>query len=214
MEIAENLGARGVGGQDFLLSANEALVLIKVCGVSHIFRDERIVLTGLRDAIDLYGQDDGNSFGLQIAGEGDDGTGSPAMTIQNDAGGSLLLVRQTGFAIGAEQMQNQIVSIASAAIFEGLDVHGGRIGLSQALRNLDGAVHGVVVPNESTQEADYDGGRRRSANGLGFGRDGWRAGGPCLRAIGAGAQNWKQADKRQSRATKRPQQGALPANQM
>jgi len=128
-------------------------------------------LTRLRDAIDLYGQDDGNSFGLQIAGEGDDGTGSPAMTIQNDAGGSLLLVRQTGFAIGAEQMQNQIVSIASAAIFEGLDVHGGRIGLSQALRNLDGAVHGVVVPNESTEEADDDGWGRRSANRLGFGRN-------------------------------------------
>src|ERR1700722_11631715 len=191
MEIAENLGARGVGGQDFLLSANEALVLIKVCGVSHIFRDERIVLTGLRDAIHLYGQDDGNSFGLQIAGERDDRTGSPAMTVQNDAGGSLLLVRQAGSAVCAEQMQNQIVSIASAAIFEGLDVRGGRIVFSQALRNLDSAVHGVVVPNESTQEADHDGWRRRSADRLGFSRDGRRVGGLSLRAIGAGTQNRK-----------------------
>src|SRR5271166_2129175 len=111
------------------------------------------------------------------------------MTIQNDARGSLLLVRQTGFAVGAEQTQNQIVSVASAPIFEGLDVHGGRIVFSQALRNLDGAVHGVVVPNESTQEADYDGWGRRNANGLGFGRDGWRTGGPCGRAIRASAQN-------------------------
>ena len=83
-----------------------------------------------------------------------------------------MLVRQTGFAVGAEQMQNQIVSIVSAAIFEGLDVHGGQIVFSRDLRNLDGAMHGVVVPNESAQEADHDGGRRRSANGLGFGRDG------------------------------------------
>jgi hypothetical protein len=82
------------------------------------------------------------------------------------------------------------------------------------LRNLDGAVHGVVVPNESTQEADYDGWRQRSADGLGIGRDGWRVGGPCPWAIGASAQNWKQTDKRQSCAAKRPQQGALPANQM
>jgi len=40
VEIAEDLGAGGVGGHDFLLPANEALVLVKVRGVTHIFGDE------------------------------------------------------------------------------------------------------------------------------------------------------------------------------
>lgn len=48
------------------------------------------------------------------------------------------------------------MGIVEAPIFEGLDTSRCRIVFLQAAGNLYGAVHGIVVVNESAQESDDD----------------------------------------------------------
>jgi hypothetical protein len=91
------------------------------------------------------------------------------MTIENDARGALLLVRQMAFTI--QQMQNQIVGITHSLVLEGCNVEPCRVRLFEVPRDLHGAMDSVVMPDESAQETDDDCRGRRSANGLGFGRD-------------------------------------------
>ncbi len=92
-EVAEDAGAGGIRGKDFLLPANKAFILVEVRGVVDVVRDEGVILARLRDAVDLDGEKYGNSFGLKLLCEGNHGAGSPAVTVQNDACGALLFVR-------------------------------------------------------------------------------------------------------------------------
>ena len=90
--VPEDCGARSVGGDDFWLAADEALVLIEIGGVADVVGDGLVVAAGFGHAIYLDGENDGNAFGLELAGEGDDGAGSPAVAIEDDVSGAFLVL--------------------------------------------------------------------------------------------------------------------------
>ena len=117
-KIAEDRGARGVGGDDFLLAADEALVLIKIRGVADVVGDGLVVAAGFGNAVDLDGEHDGNAFGLELAREGDHGARAPAVAVQNDVGGALLFCGERRGGFCAEQTHDESVRVVRAAIFE------------------------------------------------------------------------------------------------
>ena len=70
-------------------------------------------------------------------------------------------VGQVAVAACAKKMQNQIVGVAHAAVFECFDVNGGGVVFSQASRDLHGAVDSVVVTHESAKKSENDDGSEK-----------------------------------------------------
>jgi len=70
-EIAEDAGARWIGGANLGLAVEQAIELIKIDGLQDIGRDYGVILTELRNAIDLDGEDYGNAVFFKLAGEFD-----------------------------------------------------------------------------------------------------------------------------------------------
>ena len=155
--IAEDCGARGVGGDDFGLAANEAFVLIEIGSVADVVGDGLVVAAGFGDAVYLHGEHHRDSFGLELTRQGDNGAGAPAMTVEDDVGGALLFGRQRVGGFCAEQIYDEIVRVVGTAIFEGGYVNRIRVGVAQAFGDLDGGVDGVIVADVAAEETDYDG---------------------------------------------------------
>ena len=55
IKITENLRSRGVFGDDFLLAADQALVLVKIGGVGDVVGDSRVVAAGFGNGVNLDG---------------------------------------------------------------------------------------------------------------------------------------------------------------
>jgi hypothetical protein len=158
-EIAQDLGAGSVRRKDFLLSANEAFVLVEIRGVVDVVRNERVILARLRHAVDLDGEEHGDSLGLELLRKGHDGASSPAVTVQDNACGSPLLVRYGARVACTQKIEKPAVSITHAMIFECFDVNGGWIVFLQTSRDLHGTMDGVIAAHESAEEPQDDYGR-------------------------------------------------------
>ena len=157
--VAENRGAGSVGGYDFGLAADEAFILIEICGEADVVGDGLVVAAGFGDAVYLHREHHGNSLGFELTRQCDYGAGAPAVAVENDVSGAFLFGGQRVGGFCAEQTYDEIVGVVGAAIFEGSDVNGVGVGVAQALRDLHGGVHGIVVAHVAAEKADYDGAR-------------------------------------------------------
>ena len=83
--VAENLGLRIVGGGDAFATVEKAVGLVEIDSGHDIFGDDAIVLPGLGDAVDLDGEEHGDSGAVQFASQHDDGGRSPTMAKEDDA---------------------------------------------------------------------------------------------------------------------------------
>ncbi|HWO39701.1 MAG TPA: hypothetical protein VNO32_63845, partial [Candidatus Acidoferrum sp.] len=70
-EIAEDASARRIGSANLRLAVEQAIALIKIDGLEDIGRDYGVILAELGDAIDLDGEDYGNTVFFKLAGEFD-----------------------------------------------------------------------------------------------------------------------------------------------
>ena len=121
-EIAQDPRAVGVSRLNFLLAVKKTFVLVKICGVLDILRNEGIVLARLGNAIDLNGEKHGNAVCQEAASKRNHGAGTPAMSVKYDTCGVLFLSRRIAVMIRPEQMQNEVVGIGKAPVLERLDV--------------------------------------------------------------------------------------------
>jgi len=159
--------------------AAEAFILVEIGGVADVVGNSLVVAPCFGDAINLDGENDGDSFGFELSGERNDRAGAPTVAIQNDLGGALLFFRQGGGGFCAEQAENQLVGVAHAAIFESLHVYCIWIRGAQAFCDLHGRVHGVVVTHVAAEKTDDDG-TRIAVRTHGF----WFAAGRTRRSAG------------------------------
>ena len=84
--VAEDLGGGGVGGVDGAGSVEETVELIEVDGLGYVGGDAVVAGVDLWDAVDEDGEEDGDSLGLKLAGEGDGLGGSPTVAVEDDLG--------------------------------------------------------------------------------------------------------------------------------
>lgn len=166
-EVAEDLSFGGIGGGDTAASVNDAVGLVEIYGGGDVVGNDGIVLPDFGDAIDLHGERDGDAFAAEITSEENGGSGSPAVAEQNDVSASLFGGGESAVAIGIEKMDDGIVSALPAAVLKNPDIRIfilGKVALD-ALRELNRAMVGVVVRDETSNEADHDIRRRAGVNG-------------------------------------------------
>ena len=101
---------------------DQAVRLIKVYRLDHVGRNEGVVLPELGNAIDLNCQQYGNSIALQVAGEHDGGSGSPAMAKKNDVSVGFFIIRQPAVAVGIELSKHRLVRLLPVTILEDFHV--------------------------------------------------------------------------------------------
>ena len=88
------------------------------------------------------------------------------MAEQNDTGASFFFRGKNAIAIGIEQAEDGRVSLLPATVFKNLDISVFGDGSLDLLGELNWAVVRVVVGDETSDETDYDVGRRRGWLGL------------------------------------------------
>jgi hypothetical protein len=177
--VAENLRLRIVGGGDACAAVEQAVRLIEVGRRRDILGYDGIALPGLRDAVDLNGQQHGNSGAVQFASQHDDGGRSPTVAEENNARLGFFRVAQHTVMIRVEPVKNGVVCVLAVAIFEDLNRgSAGKVWLNP-VRELHRAVAEIVVTLETAGETDEDvGGCRRRVRGDAVGGGEW---GRCYR---------------------------------
>src|SRR5207245_11123287 len=88
----------------------------------------------------------------------------PAMAEAHNVGVGLFVVREDAVVVGVELMHDGLEGISAVTVLEDFHVCVWREAAVDALRELHGAVMGIVVAHESAYEPDHDPGR-----GSGFG---------------------------------------------
>ena len=83
--VAEDFCFLRIGSADLMASVDEAVGLIEVHRRRDIGGDDAIFLPELGDAVDLNGEQHGNSGTLQLARQHDYGGGSPTVAEENDS---------------------------------------------------------------------------------------------------------------------------------
>jgi len=164
--VSEDLSFSGVGGDDLPAAMDDAVGLIKVHGLGDIVWNDGIVLPNFGDAIDLHGEENRDALAAEVAGEQHGSRGSPAVAEQNDTGASFFFRGKNAIAIGIEQAEDSGVSLLPAAVLENLDISIFGNGSFDQFGELNWAVVRVVVGDETSDETDYDVGRRRGWLGL------------------------------------------------
>src|SRR5258708_37384897 len=86
-----------------------------------IFRDDLVALPGLGNAVDLYGEQHGDSRPIKLTSEHDRGRRSPTMAVENDAGLGFFFGAEDAVMVGVEQAQNGLVGSFSVAVLKNLD---------------------------------------------------------------------------------------------
>jgi hypothetical protein len=159
------MGARGIFRADFGAAVEQAVGFVEVDGFGDVGGDELVVFLRLLDAVDLDGEEHGDIFGLQLAGQGDGFRGAPAHAVKDDAGVLFFFGREGAVVVGVQEFADDIVSGFAAAVLEDFDVDVGGVVFAEVVGDLDGAVDGVVVVDEAAYEADDDGGGRGGGEG-------------------------------------------------
>ena len=158
-DVAEDFCAGRIGGANFRAAVEVAVRLVKIGGLFDVGGDERIVFADFGDAVDLNGEEHRDAVGLQLAGESDRFGAAPAVAVDDDAGALFFFGREFAVVVGVEKTQNFLVGLFAAMVFKNFHVNLRRVFLAEALGELDAAVDGIVVADETADEADDD--RRR-----------------------------------------------------
>jgi hypothetical protein len=163
--VAENPGFGIIGGGDLGAAVDQAMRLIKIHRGGDVVGDDLVVLPGLGDAVDLHGEQHGDSNTIQFAREHHYGGRSPTVAEQNDARLGFFLGAQNAVMIHVEPAKDGFVSGSSVTVLEDLDGRVFRqVGLN-SVGQLHGAVIEIVVAHEAAGEADED--VRRCGWGMG-----------------------------------------------
>jgi hypothetical protein len=177
--VAENLRLRIIGGGDASAAVEQAVGLIEVGSRSDIFRDDPIALPGLGDAVNLYGEQHGDSGTVQFTSQHDDGGRSPTVAEENDARLRFFDGAQHAIMIGIEPAKNSVVGRLAVAILEDLDRGTrGKVWL-KSVGELHRAVVEIVVTHEAAGKTNEDVRACRRSVG-----DGAVGGGECGRCYG------------------------------
>lgn len=160
-KVSDNVRAGRICRVNFGASMRGSIGLIKIGSLSHVRRNNAIILSKLPDAIDLDGQKHWNAIGIQFARQVDGFRTSPAVAVENDAGILFFFCCQPSFMVSIQELQDFLISALSAVILKNLDVNAGRIFTAKARGELDLGVNGIVAADKSSHESDHDG--RRSS---------------------------------------------------
>lgn len=152
--VAENFCFGGVGGGDAGASVDEAVRLIEVDGGSDVVGNDGVVLPQFGDAVDLYGEQNGNVDASEFARQYDRGRGSPTVAEEHDVGLRFFLIAQEAIVIAIEKADDGLVGLTAVAIFKDLDESVVTQALAQALGDKHRLLMGIVVANEAANEPD------------------------------------------------------------
>lgn len=171
-EISQNFGSGRISGPDLAASMDQPLRLIEVDRFGDIGRNDLVVLPRFGHAINLNGQQHGDSHAAQFASQHHDGRTAPALTEENDARPVFFLWAETAVVVAIQKTQDGLVGGFSVPIFEDLHVGIGGIGAFDALGHLNWPMIGIVMPHESAHEANHDVIRKflNMLNGAAFGK--------------------------------------------
>lgn len=67
--VAEDVGSGGISGRDLGPAADDAVRLIEICCGHDVVGNDAVFLPEFGDAVDLDGQQDGDSGTVQLAGQ-------------------------------------------------------------------------------------------------------------------------------------------------
>jgi len=156
--IPQNLGLRWVGGGNLRPAVEDAVRLIKVDRLRDVTGDDGIVLPDFGDAVDLHGEQNGNSCLLQVTSQQYSSGSSPTMSENDDACSRLFFGGKTAVVIDIEQAHDGVVGTLPAAVFEdpNVGVFGSRA--LDPLSKTNGAVVKIVVAYEAAHETDDNAG--------------------------------------------------------
>lgn len=155
-DIAEDFGAGWIGGANFGAAVKVAIRLVKVGGLFDVGGNEGIVFADFGDAVYLNGKENWDAVGLQLAGESNRFRAAPTVAVDDDASVLFFVGREFAVVIDVEETQNFLMRSFAAMVFENFDVNLRRIFLAEALGELDAAVDGIGVADETADEADDD----------------------------------------------------------
>src|SRR5579872_4719743 len=112
---------------------NDAVRLIEINGFGDVGRDFGVALANLRDTVYLDCEKHGYAVFLQFSCKSYRLRATPAMSVENDAGISLLLDRKHSITIDVEALQNLLVRPRPAAILKSLCVDCRTVGSPEIL---------------------------------------------------------------------------------
>jgi hypothetical protein len=130
--------------------------LVEVDSLGYVCRDQCVILVNLGDAVHLDGELYWDAISFQVSGKSNGFRPAPAMTVNDDAGILLFLVRESAVMVRIQQAQDSLSRSFPVIALKGLYVDASRISLAQTARELDLAVCEVIVADETTDETDDD----------------------------------------------------------
>ena len=175
--VAQDAGFGIVHSLDFRAAVDNSMWLVQVDGRGNVPGNEFVVLPGLRHAIDLSGQQHGDTHAVEFSRQHDDGACTPALAEEHDVSRIFFLLAQHSVVIGVEQAKDRLERGFAMAVLENLDV--GVLGgiLLEAMSNLDWAMMRVGMTDETADETDQDIRRTigNGSNGSSFGSAKYRS---------------------------------------
>ena len=94
--------------------------LVEVYGLGDIVWNHLVVLPGLGDTVNLYGQENGNSHASEISRQRDCGRCAPAVAEQNDSCLRFFQITQDAIMIAVEQPKDRLVCGLPVPVLEDL----------------------------------------------------------------------------------------------
>lgn len=142
-DIAENRGARRVGGADGGLAADGPRVaLVEIERPGDVGGDDVVAPA---DAVHLHGQAHGNAVFLQVPGQIDGRGAAETLAEEHERGGLRLRGADPAVAVAVEAFQQDPPDELAVVIARRFHVHAGQATLAQAQREAPHAA-AVVVP--------------------------------------------------------------------
>ena len=150
---------RGSIARILLRPVQQPFRLVEIDGLGDVGGNAPVILSRLLDTIHLNGEQHRNSFLLQLARCGDGFRSAPAMPIKNNTCFAFFFCRERTVVIGIKQTMDLLTGLPDV-ICKNFDVYAGGIIPAQLRGELDFTMSGGVMPDESTDESDYDYRRR------------------------------------------------------
>ena len=138
---------------------NDAIWLVEIYRLPDVGWNYFIVLTDLRNAIDLNGEKDRNTSLFKFSRQRNCLRCSPAVAEYHDAGIPFFLRRKRPVIVNVQPPLNFLIGLLAITIFKRLNVRSRGILLAKMPYDLDGAVNGVVMFDKAPDKTNHDGRR-------------------------------------------------------